>query len=48
MSAEAAISYAALILADSEVELSSDNLLALTKAANVKVDSVSTHNESTK
>ena len=37
----AAVSYAALILADAEIEISSDKLLALTKAAGVEVDSVS-------
>jgi large subunit ribosomal protein LP1 len=40
MSFESALSYAALILADAEVEISSDNLLALTKAANVEVDKI--------
>lgn len=48
MSAEASISYTALILANLEVELFSDNLLVLTSVANVKVDFASTHNESTK
>ncbi|CEP24120.1 unnamed protein product [Cyberlindnera jadinii] len=37
---ETALSYAALILADAEVEVSADNLLALTKAANVEVDKI--------
>lgn len=41
MSSEAAVSYAALILADAEIEISSDKLLALTKAAGVEVESVS-------
>lgn len=41
MSSEAAVSYAALILADSEVEINAENLLTLTKQAGVKVDSVS-------
>jgi hypothetical protein len=41
MSSEAAVSYAALILADAEIEITSDKLLALTKAAGVEVDSVS-------
>lgn len=41
MSAEAAVSYAALILADSEVEITADNLLTLTKKAGTKVDAVS-------
>ena len=40
MSSEAAVSYAALILADAEVEISAEKLLALTKAANIEVDSV--------
>lgn len=42
MSSEAAVSYASLILADAEIEITSDKLLALTKAAGVEVDSVST------
>ncbi|KAK9478693.1 ribosomal protein 60S [Lipomyces japonicus] len=37
---EAAISYAALILADAEVEITSDALLSLTKAANVEVEPI--------
>jgi len=41
MSSEAAVSYAALILADAEIEISSEKLLALTKAAGAEVDSVS-------
>lgn len=41
MSSEAAVSYAALILADAEIDISSDKLLSLTKAAGVEVDSVS-------
>lgn len=40
MSAEASVSYAALILADSDVEISSANLLAVTKAAGASVDDV--------
>ncbi|KAH3685473.1 hypothetical protein WICPIJ_003556 [Wickerhamomyces pijperi] len=40
MSFESALSYAALILADSEVEISAENLLALTKAANVEVEKI--------
>ncbi|KAF8000529.1 hypothetical protein HF325_005458 [Metschnikowia pulcherrima] len=40
MSAEASVSYAALILADAGVEISSDNLLAVTKAAGASVDNV--------
>lgn len=39
---EAAVSYATLILADSEVEITADKLLALTKAAGVDVEPVST------
>ncbi|KAK9453807.1 60s acidic ribosomal protein-domain-containing protein [Dipodascopsis uninucleata] len=37
---EAAISYAALILADAEVEITSDKLLSLTKAAGVEVEPI--------
>ncbi|KAK9470482.1 ribosomal protein P1 [Dipodascopsis tothii] len=37
---ESAISYAALILADADVEITSDKLLALTKAANVEVEPI--------
>merc|ERR1712080_457593 len=40
MSAEASVSYAALILADSEVEISASNLLAITKAAGSSVENV--------
>ncbi|VVT49903.1 ribosomal protein P1 [Magnusiomyces paraingens] len=40
MSSEAAVSYAALILADAGSEISADNLLSLTKAAGVKVDNI--------
>ena len=40
MSAEASVSYAALILADAGVEISSDNLLSVTKAAGASVDNV--------
>lgn len=40
MSAEASVSYAALILADAELEFTSDNLLSLTKAAGASVDAV--------
>lgn len=40
MSAEASVSYAALILADAAVEISADNLLAVTKAAGASVDKV--------
>lgn len=40
MSAEASVSYAALILADAELEFTSANLLALTQAAGASVDAV--------
>ncbi|SCU89980.1 LADA_0F00980g1_1 [Lachancea dasiensis] len=40
MSVETALSYAALILADSEIEVSSDKLLTLTTAANVPVEGI--------
>ncbi|KAM9910626.1 hypothetical protein OXX69_004304 [Metschnikowia pulcherrima] len=40
MSAEASVSYAALILADAGVEISSDNMLSVTKAAGASVDNV--------
>merc|ERR1712230_234230 len=40
MSAEASVSYAALILADAGLEVTSDNLLSITKAANAQVESV--------
>ncbi|CEP61297.1 ribosomal protein P1 LALA0_S02e11254g [Lachancea lanzarotensis] len=40
MSVETALSYAALILADSEVEISSEKLLSLTNAANVPIEGV--------
>lgn len=40
MSAEASVSYAALILADSDVEISASNLLAITKAAGASVENV--------
>ncbi|CAL1199932.1 unnamed protein product [Candida parapsilosis] len=36
MSSESSISYAALILADAEQEITSDKLLAITKAADLK------------
>lgn len=38
---EAAVSFATLILADSDVEITSDKLLALTKAAGIEVEPVS-------
>ncbi|KAG7663372.1 RPP1B [[Candida] subhashii] len=40
MSAEASVSYAALILADAEQEITSQKLLAITKAAGASVESV--------
>ena len=40
MSTESALSYAALILADSEIEISSEKLLTLTNAANVPVENI--------
>lgn len=40
MSIETALSYAALILADADIEISSDKLLALTNAANVPVEGI--------
>ncbi|AGO12726.1 AaceriADR256Wp [[Ashbya] aceris (nom. inval.)] len=40
MSVETALSYAALILADAEVEISSENLLTLTRNAKVEVEGI--------
>ncbi|WEJ94214.1 Mitochondrial acidic protein mam33 [Yamadazyma tenuis] len=40
MSTEASISYAALILADAGLEITSDNLVSIAKAAKADVDSV--------
>lgn len=40
MSAELAVSYAALILADEGVEITSDKLLSLTQAAKVEVEPI--------
>ncbi|GME74889.1 unnamed protein product [Ambrosiozyma monospora] len=40
MSTESALSYAALILADADLEVSSENLLKLTSAANIEIDSI--------
>ncbi|AET40456.1 ribosomal protein P1 Ecym_6053 [Eremothecium cymbalariae DBVPG len=40
MSVETALSYAALILADAEVEISSEKLLTLAKAANVEIEGI--------
>ncbi|KAI5959820.1 RPP1B [Candida pseudojiufengensis] len=38
MSAEAALSYASIILADQEADITADSLLAITKAAGTTVD----------
>lgn len=40
MSVETALSYAALILADAEVEISSDKLLQLVQTANVEIEGI--------
>ncbi|EDK46882.1 60S acidic ribosomal protein P1-beta [Lodderomyces elongisporus] len=40
MSQESSVSYAALILADAGQEITSDKLLAITKAAGAEVDSI--------
>ncbi|QGN13500.1 60S acidic ribosomal protein P1-alpha [Kluyveromyces marxianus] len=40
MSTETALSYAALILADAEIEVSAEKLLALTEAAKVPVEGI--------
>ncbi|KAL1922271.1 ribosomal protein P1 [Calcarisporiella thermophila] len=40
MSAELAVVYATLILADEGIEVSADKILALTKAANIEVEPV--------
>ncbi|QLQ78064.1 hypothetical protein HG537_0A03110 [Torulaspora globosa] len=40
MSTESALSYAALILADAEIEITSDKLLTLTEAANIPVEGI--------
>lgn len=40
MSTESALAYAALILADSEIEISTDNLLTLTNAANIPIEGI--------
>lgn len=37
---EASVSYAAMILADAGVEITSDNLLSITKAAGASVDDI--------
>ncbi len=41
MSADSLVSYAALILADAEVDITSDKLATLVKAAGGSVDQVS-------
>ncbi|KAK5779251.1 ribosomal protein P1 RPP1A PWA37_004117 [Arxiozyma heterogenica] len=40
MSTETALSYAALILADAEIEISADKLITLTEAANIPVEGI--------
>ncbi|KAH3901164.1 ribosomal protein P1 SCDLUD_002647 [Saccharomycodes ludwigii] len=40
MSTEKALSYAALILADSEVEITSEKLMSLVTAANLEIESI--------
>lgn len=40
MSTETALSYAAIILADSELEVSSENLLKLVQGANIEIDGI--------
>ncbi|AWU76737.1 hypothetical protein CAS74_000676 [Pichia kudriavzevii] len=40
MSTETALSYAAVILADSELEVSSENLSKLVAGANIEIDSI--------
>lgn len=40
MSVETALSYAALILADSEIEITADKLASLVDGANVQVDKI--------
>ncbi|OVF09566.1 putative 60S acidic ribosomal protein [Clavispora lusitaniae] len=40
MSTESALSYAALILADAEIEISADNLNKLVSKANVEVEGI--------
>ncbi|KAH3660296.1 hypothetical protein OGAPHI_006882 [Ogataea philodendri] len=40
MSTEAALSYAAIILSDSDVEISAENLLKLTSGANLEIDNI--------
>ncbi|CAL9735383.1 large ribosomal subunit protein P1A [Monosporozyma servazzii] len=40
MSTETALSYAALILADSEVEISSEKLVTLVQSANIEIEGI--------
>ncbi|CCE64097.1 hypothetical protein TPHA_0G02600 [Tetrapisispora phaffii CBS 4417] len=40
MSTETALAYAALILADSEIEISQDNLITLVKSANIEIEGI--------
>ncbi|KAG7861323.1 hypothetical protein KL919_002057 [Ogataea angusta] len=40
MSTESALSYAAIILADSDVEINPENLLKLTSGANIEIDNI--------
>ncbi|CCE93685.1 ribosomal protein P1 TDEL_0G03180 [Torulaspora delbrueckii] len=40
MSTESALSYAALILADADIEITSEKLLTLTEAAKVQVEGI--------
>ncbi|XBW35070.1 hypothetical protein QEN19_000633 [Hanseniaspora menglaensis] len=40
MSTESALSFAALILADAEIEITAENLLKLTTAAGVEVETI--------
>lgn len=42
---DAIISYATLILADAGLDVTADNLLALTKAAGASIDNVCESNE---
>ncbi|GMM32224.1 ribosomal protein P1A [Martiniozyma asiatica (nom. inval.)] len=40
MSTESALSYAAIILADSELEVSAENLIKLTTTAEIEIDGI--------
>ncbi|ODV85748.1 hypothetical protein CANARDRAFT_27841 [[Candida] arabinofermentans NRRL YB-2248] len=40
MSTESALSYAALILSDSDLEISTENLLKLTSGAKIEIDNI--------